>query len=43
MLTKLSDTPKKWNQAIGLAEFALNNTVCRSVGNTPSQLLFGVD
>lgn len=43
MLAKLSDPPKKWDQAISLVEFALNNTVCRSIGNTPSQLLFGID
>jgi len=31
------------DQVISQAEFAINNTVCRSTGNTLSQLLFGLD
>jgi len=42
ILAKLSDSPNKWDQVISQAEFAINNTVCRSMGNTPSQLLFGL-
>lgn len=43
MLAKMSDSLNKWDQIIDLVEFAMNNTVCRSIGNTPSQLLFGID
>ncbi|XP_067214810.1 uncharacterized protein [Linepithema humile] len=43
MLAKLSDNPNKWDHAIHLAEFSFNNTMCRSTGNTPSQLLFGIE
>lgn len=43
ILAKLSDSPNKWDKVIGQAEFAINNTVCRSTGNTPSKLLFGLD
>lgn len=43
MLAKLCDRPDKWDQVIHLAEFAINNTVSRSTGNIPSQLLFGLD
>jgi len=31
------------DQVISQAEFAINNTVCKSTGNTLSQLLFGLD
>lgn len=43
MLAKTSDSSKKWDQVIDLAEFAINNTICRSIGTTPSKLLFGLD
>lgn len=43
MLAKMSDDPGKWDQMIHLAEFSINNTICRSTGNTPSQLLFGLE
>jgi len=42
MLAKMSDDPKKWDQALESVEFAINNTICRSTGNTPSKLLFGL-
>lgn len=42
-LAKLCDAPEKWDTALGDVEFSLNNTRCRSTGNTPSQLLFGID
>jgi len=38
-----SDFPNKWDQVINQVEFAINNTVFRSTGNTPSRLLFGLD
>lgn len=38
MLAKLSNNRKMGSS--DLAEFSINNTVCRSIGNTPSQLLF---
>lgn len=43
MLAKMSNCTKKWNQVLELTEYAINNTICRSTGNTPSQLLFGLD
>lgn len=45
MLAKLSDpvSGKYWYKIIANVEFALNNTIHRSTGNTPSKLLFGVD
>lgn len=43
MLAKLCETPEKWDRVIDQAEFSLNNTICRSTGDTPSRLLFGVD
>ena len=43
ILAKLSDFPNKWDQVINQVEFAINNTVFRSTGNTPSRLLFGLD
>jgi len=43
MLAKLSDDPKKWDQTLESVEFTINNTICRSTGDTPSKLLFGLD
>ncbi|RLU21881.1 hypothetical protein DMN91_006258 [Ooceraea biroi] len=43
MLAKLSEDPGKWDRVIDLTEFSFNNTVCGSTGNTPSQLLFGIE
>ena len=42
-LAKLAETPKKWDRELERVEFACNNTICRSTGETPSKLLFGVD
>ncbi|CAK9832604.1 hypothetical protein ANTRET_LOCUS9401 [Anthophora retusa] len=42
MLAKLCETPEKWDRVLGQVEFALNNTVCRMTGETPSKLLFGI-
>lgn len=43
MLAKLSETPGKWDRVLGSVEFALNNTICRSTGKSPSELLFGIN
>jgi len=45
MLAKLSDNEnsKQWYKILEQAEFAINNTVNRSTGKTPCQLLFGAD
>jgi len=42
-LAKSCDTPDKWDRTLEGVEFALNNTRCRSIDNTPSRLLFGID
>ncbi|KOC58630.1 hypothetical protein WH47_01037 [Habropoda laboriosa] len=42
MLAKLCEVPEKWDRQLGQVEFALNNTVCRTTGETPSKLLFGI-
>ena len=42
-LAKIVDCPRKWDKGLETVEFALNNTICRSTGETPSRLLFGVD
>ena len=43
MLAKLSECPNKWDQVLDLVEFSLNNTICRSIDDTPSRVLFGVN
>ncbi|KAK9719650.1 hypothetical protein QE152_g22505 [Popillia japonica] len=43
MVSKLSGDPTKWDEVLDKVEFAMNNTVCRSTGNLPSTLLFGVN
>jgi len=45
MLGKLSDENQKgnWTHVLGDIEFALNNTVSRSTGETASRLLFGTE
>lgn len=42
ILAKLSPSPDRWDQILETAEFAVNNSVCRSTGRTPSELLFGI-
>ncbi|XP_066581894.1 uncharacterized protein [Prorops nasuta] len=42
MLAKICETSKKWDEALPLVEFGINNTVYRSTGETPRRLLFGV-
>jgi len=43
MLAKLCDAPCDWDKFVEKVEFAINNTVCRSTGETPSKLLFGIN
>lgn len=43
MIAKLCDEPHKWDQVLDQIEYAFNNTICRSIGETPSKLLFGVE
>jgi len=45
MLAKLSDNEngRQWYKMLEQTEFAINNTVNRSTGKTPCQLLFGAD
>ncbi|XP_011859226.1 PREDICTED: uncharacterized protein LOC105556735 [Vollenhovia emeryi] len=43
MLAKLSEAPSKWDRILAEAEYSLNNTFCRTTGETPSRLLFGVE
>lgn len=43
ILAKLCDAPEKWDRKLEDIEFSLNNTRCRSINSTPSQLLFGID
>lgn len=43
MIAKMSEIPEKWDEIIEKAEFALNNTVCRTTEETPSRLLFGIN
>lgn len=43
MIAKSCDGPEKWNKILSQVEFAINNTVCKSTGESPSRLLFGVE
>lgn len=43
MIEKLCEDPTKWDKVLNHVEFAMNNTVCCSTGETPSKMLFGVD
>lgn len=43
MLAKMCDSPKKWDLILENVEYSINNTICRSTGETPSRLLFGVN
>lgn len=43
MIAKLCDEPHKWDRVLSQVEYAINNTICRSTGETPSKLLFGVE
>lgn len=41
--SKLSHDLNKWDEILNKVEFAINNTVNRSTGYTPSMLLFGIN
>lgn len=43
VLAKITPELHKWDTVLDRVEFAFNNTFCRSIKNTPSRLLFGVD
>lgn len=43
MVAKLTETPDRWDQVLNEVEFAINNTVNRSTGQTPAKLLFGMN
>lgn len=43
MLAKLTDSTYKWDRVLHKTEFAINNTVHRSTGQSPSMLLFGIN
>ncbi|KAL4149769.1 hypothetical protein QTP88_003637 [Uroleucon formosanum] len=43
MLTKISESVNEWDKVLYKVEFAINNTVHRSTGQTPSRLLFGIN
>lgn len=41
-LAKIDGSDKSWYKILSDIEFAINNTVHKSTGETPSRLLFGV-
>lgn len=43
MLAKISERNDEWDKVIYKVEFAINNTIHRSIGQTPSRLLFGIN
>lgn len=43
MLAKLSDLKNKWSKHLPKVEFAINNSYCRSIGNTQCMILFGIN
>lgn len=45
LIAKLSDreTGKQWYKRLGEIEYSLNNTINKSTGKSPSQLIFGMD
>ena len=43
MLAKMCEVPKKWDESLERVEFAINNTVSKATGVTPSKLLFGIE
>ena len=42
MIAKLTESPEKWDDVLTDVEFAINNTVNRSTGETPFKLLLGI-
>lgn len=43
MLAKISEPSNEWDRVLYKVEFAINNTIHRSTGQTPSRLLFGIN
>lgn len=43
MLAKLTESTNKWDRVLNKVEFAINNTWHRSIGQSPSVLLFGIN
>lgn len=43
MIAKTMSNDNKWSETLQTVEYAVNNTVCRSMNMTPSKLLFGVN
>lgn len=43
MLAKITEATNKWDQVLYNVEFAINNTLHKSTGQSPSMLLFGVN
>lgn len=43
MIAKLSETSSKWDRVLEQVEFSVNNTVCRTTGEIPARLLFGLE
>ncbi|KAK9700558.1 Retrotransposon gag protein [Popillia japonica] len=41
--SKLAENTSKWDEVLDQVEFAINNTLNRSTGQTPSMLLFGIN
>lgn len=43
MLAKFCEETDQWDKHLSQVEYALNNTINKSIGTTPSKLLFGVN
>lgn len=43
MLSKLDHLKNKWDRYLPEVEFGINNSFCRSIGNSISVLLFGIN
>lgn len=43
MVAKLTESPDRWDQVLHEVEFAVNNSINRSTGQTPAKLLFGMN
>lgn len=43
MIAKIVERPDEWDQVLSKVEFAINNTIHKATGQTPSKLLFGIE
>lgn len=43
VLSKICSSAEKWDEFLLEVEYSINNTVCRSIKETPSRLLFGIN